>query len=1320
MLTVKKRNAKKQRAYFSGWARRALALFAVIVAVAAITALGASMTILDDEYCQYIGLAPQISEYECCNPSAEGTGYEGGFNYYGIMGFGGESGIGGYVGEAPMYMNEEVGDMVGLGGIAGEAPGYIPIMPFNIYEIEHCCDFAAAVASSISSGFPVTAQLMNDICVIAGTRNPNITLTVLNDANVTLIGTHTIRGDANSSVAAGVAVANGGTLTMGTIVGGPTVTGALNSGVRVGGTFNLLGGYIDGNSALRGGGVCVLATGTFYMHGGVIQNNIATSTGQSSAGGAGVMVHGGTGPGALAGSFTMSGGIIRNNIHVPPNPAAMGHTLCVHWRSGNGGVMVGMHGEHNASFLMYAADEYNPPMIYNNRTTGQGGGVTVHYRHTFTMYGGIIRNNHARINGGGVAVWGIFTMNGGTIKYNNAGVFDPVAFNALCPDGQRDYRWIPRGPLDINGTGGGVFIGMGRGRFFMEDGLIHGNQALNGGAVGMSAHNDAPVFEMRGGVLSYNRAVEIEGFETYGPIGEEDMHRTGNGGALYQRGGSQVLIGVCPSIPPNPDDPRLPAVNPVWIQGNHAERYGGAFYSGAIFYTRMFDGMTCGLPFFLCPNPCPGTPENPCPSVVGGHNCGNCYCFARYGHIRILNAEIFYNEACNGGAIYTALRNIYPNPARHFYVHHYTLMRGNLARNGPLVNDRIAFINRYVVRPSEFTHHTHPFTNHDIFVPALHGVSISKTAVSPEYPIFIGDRVRYRITVVNYCPVAGTETEPIWYVHVRDFLPTALEFVPGSQHFSHPNGFAITGWPGPFAPSFTHHTATNKIELMIYAMPGQGVFYLEFEVYANKVGRIPNTSHVEFYFNYAEECPITGIWYFTVMQASDRDTHEILVYPRVNLNFTKTDNALDPSEGDPLPGAVFHLYRRVWFVDPCDVDPDPDWYEWEPVKDFDDDPSVNDYVRRVLTTGANGQIITDLPLWPLDRNRQDTQGNYYPQFKLVEYSAPDSFVTPPGHWLVRVDVVDVHVFTLTYSVTITRVLCPTNDNAANPTTPVFDWCDEGEQRVYRWVSRRVYRQVFVEGEYCHSVYSHTEFYRYEFYEYVYVNQDFYLGNWRLLFPLHKASHLMFDMVATGTPASWDWPAINQTLLQGAVFNMYRWDAGTPPVAPGPGYMIGPGTTTPPPTGWEPIASIGGNISTGNVNTPIVFPLHEDFRYFQLVEALAPPGWETPFGQWRFTLANSPTIPGAGWEPIVPGWWLLQEIIGCGSTPRFVRQPPGNYDAEGYLVPGSGEWYVANRTAFELPLTGGRGMARGNFFVLLAGVIVILLAGGVAAKRYVRV
>ena len=251
-----------------------------------------------------------------------------------------------------------------------------------------------------------------------------------------------ITGNSSSSGGGGVWMQSGTfNLYDGSISGNETDRGG---GVYMkDGTFNMYGGSISGNETGSGGGVYV-EDGTFNMEGGRIDKNYSKKFG------------GGVGMGG--GTFNMYGGNISNNK--APH---------------NGGVFVNGGGEFNMRGKASISDnEATSDGTYNCC----GGGVRVD-NGTFNMSGGSISGNKASSThscyGGGVYVGlnGTFHMSGTASIINN---------QAQC--------------------GGGVYV---NGEFNMNGGSITGNKApYNGGGVFVS-----------NGTFAMSGTVEITGNTRY-------------------------------------------------------------------------------------------------------------------------------------------------------------------------------------------------------------------------------------------------------------------------------------------------------------------------------------------------------------------------------------------------------------------------------------------------------------------------------------------------------------------------------------------------------------------------------------------------------------------------------------------------------------------------------------------------------------------------------------------------------------------------------------------------------------------------------------
>ncbi|MCL2791651.1 MAG: fibronectin type III domain-containing protein [Spirochaetaceae bacterium] len=159
------------------------------------------------------------------------------------------------------------------------------------------------IGSATSGPITLNGRTSNNAPLIGimggGTLNLN--------TNATLTGNNNSGSPANGG---GVVVSINGTFNMnGGTIQGNSASGN-GGGVHVeNGIFNMTGGTIGGtgaaaNTALRGGGVHIIG-GTFTMSGGTIQENTATSIGDTGGTGGGVHVGNGT--------FNMTGGTLGGN-----------------------------------------------------------------------------------------------------------------------------------------------------------------------------------------------------------------------------------------------------------------------------------------------------------------------------------------------------------------------------------------------------------------------------------------------------------------------------------------------------------------------------------------------------------------------------------------------------------------------------------------------------------------------------------------------------------------------------------------------------------------------------------------------------------------------------------------------------------------------------------------------------------------------------------------------------------------------------------------------------------------------------------------------
>ena len=180
------------------------------------------------------------------------------------------------------------------------------------------------------------------------------------------------------------------------------------------------------------------------------------------------------------------------------------------------------------------------------------------------------------------------------------------------------------------------------------------------------------------------------------------------------------------------------------------------------------------------------------------------------------------------------------------------------------------------------------------------------------------------------------------------------------------------------------------------------------------------------------------------------------------------------------------------------------------------------------------------------------------------------------------------------------------------------------------------------------------------------------------FRFYKTDHQLYDNPRQVVP------------LAGARFRIFRTDAN-PITTPELG-MDTPGLITFDPTGapntpWVEVNMLGDiHLSPGGFGVPLGFEMIPGFTY-QLVEYMAPSGFQIPFGQWRLTHNTAATHSVA-----------IQHI--GGNAPAFVPN-------DSFLRPDitTAQWFVGNWPVFQLPLTGGTGITA----IMVAGGAVIAIA-----------
>ena len=258
--------------------------------------------------------------------------------------------------------------------------------------------------------------------------------------------------------------------------------GKYGCGVYNKGTFNMYGGTISGNTAVKGGGV--YNERTFNLYGGKISDNKAVGNKSTFNNGEGGGVYN-------EGTFKLSGGTISGNtagygggVYNKGTFELSGGTISGNSAAQGGGVY---SCESGTTFTMSGGVIGGTKENSVNTAENYGGGVSNQGGSEFTMSGGLIAGNTVTNSGigagGGVYNNATFTMNGGKIGGSEAGkntsanlgggVFTSGTFT-MSGSAEVSYNMAAS-------KGGGVYNN--RSTFSLTDGSITNNTAATGGGV---------------------------------------------------------------------------------------------------------------------------------------------------------------------------------------------------------------------------------------------------------------------------------------------------------------------------------------------------------------------------------------------------------------------------------------------------------------------------------------------------------------------------------------------------------------------------------------------------------------------------------------------------------------------------------------------------------------------------------------------------------------------------------------------------------------------------------------------------------------------
>jgi len=376
---------------------------------------------------------------------------------------------------------------------------------------------------------------------------------------------------------------------------------------------------------------------------------------------------------------------------------------------------------------------------------------------------------------------------------------------------------------------------------------------------------------------------------------------------------------------------------------------------------------------------------------------------------------------------------------------------------------------------------------------------------------------------------------------------------------------------------------------------------------------------------------------------------------RPRLTFTKLDR-----DGNPLNGAIFTIERRSRSRANSGASWSP-WADWTTVYTAEPSGSAIPMFPGQVTpiTPTAGVVVITRPFTPLDA----TNDTYEFEYRLREIAVPDSsgYLIPIlGRWNITVN---------RYSGVDAIVPCtelsavpvfPDSDLNISPNAPNnwrLNWT-VGNTPTRYW--------PFFKGNMFHPVANPGQF------EY-----------------LPGAEFRLFVYNGTGSPAD------------NLVVNLNN-------IVPSPA----PGTSQP--GTWSHVVTrTSSGDFTNTIPNPMWFPMMPG-RHYQLVETIAPAGFQVPWGQWRITVtgAGNASIQGTGLDPneIAMGGVGIQGVVELQNHVIIGECLPHCLnDCEDPHMNPITAFLINNRMEFDLPMTGGEGPLIVTAVGLgLAGISLVLL------------
>jgi len=377
---------------------------------------------------------------------------------------------------------------------------------------------------------------------------------------------------------------------------------------------------------------------------------------------------------------------------------------------------------------------------------------------------------------------------------------------------------------------------------------------------------------------------------------------------------------------------------------------------------------------------------------------------------------------------------------------------------------------------------------------------------------------------------------------------------------------------------------------------------------------------------------------------------------RPRLTFTKHDR-----DGNPLNGVIFTVERRSRSRANSGATWSP-WADWSTVYTAEPSGSAIPMFPGQVTpiTPTAGVVVITRPFTPLDA----TNDTYEFEYRLREIAVPDnSYYLVPilGRWNIvvnRYSGVDAINPCTELSVVPNFTHSELNVSPYAPNNWRLDWT-VGNTPTRHW--------PFFKGNMFHPVTNPNQF------EY-----------------LPGAEFRLFVYNGTGAPAE------NLVVSHNNI---------VPSPAPG---TAQPGT-------WSLVVIRNSNGNFNNITPePMWFPMMPG-RHYQLVETIAPVGFQVPWGQWRITVSgatNAATIQGTGLQrsEIAMGGVGIQEVVELQNHVIIGEcLPHCPSDCEDPHMNPLTAFLINNRMEFDLPLTGGEGPLIVTAVGLgLAGISLVLL------------